>query len=310
MRAAGRLFCFGLGYCALALARELRAQSWRVSGTCRGEAKRRELSRQGIGALVFDGKVGDPAIGEALRRSTHLLSSVPPEDADPVLEAYAVDIAHSESIEWIGYLSTTGVYGDRAGGLVDEDAELRPTGERGRQRVAAERMWRNFWDGHGLPVHLFRLAGIYGPGRSVLDRVRSGTARRVDRPGQVFSRIHVDDVVQTLAASIARPNGGRAYNVCDDAPAAPSDVVAYACELLRVPPPPLIPFDQAELSPMARSFYDDNKRVSNARIKQELGVVLRYPSYREGLEAILAAESSVPASAKVSPEANHRRQLP
>lgn len=186
-------------------------------------------------------------------------------------------------------ISTTGVYGDRGGGRVDETAALTPSGERGRRRVAGEAGWLELHRRHGLPVHVFRLAGIYGPGRSALDTVRAGRAQRIDRPGQVFSRIHVADIVETLRASMARPDPGAVYNVCDDDPAPPEAVIAYACRLLGIAPPPLVPFDRAELSAMARSFWDDNKRVDNRRIKQELGVRLLYPGYREGLAALLAA---------------------
>jgi nucleoside-diphosphate-sugar epimerase len=210
---------------------------------------------------------------------------VPPDEAgDPVLGRHAGDLAQLAP-DWVGYLSTTGVYGDRAGGWVDETAALAPVGERGRRRIAAEAGWHAL----GLKLHVFRLAGIYGPGRSALDTVRAGTARRIVKPGQWFSRIHVEDLAAVLAASIARPNPGAVYNVCDDEPAPPQDVIEHACRLLGRAPPPAIPFDQAVLSPMARSFYDESKRVSNARIKTELGVRLRYPDYRAGLAALLAA---------------------
>ncbi len=191
----------------------------------------------------------------------------------------------------MGYLSTTGVYGDRDGGWVDEEAPLEPTGARGRKRVAAEAAWLALRRDHGVPVHLFRLAGIYGPGRNALATVQAGRAKRIDKPGQVFSRIHVDDIATVLEASMARPNPGRAYNVCDDEPAPPAEVIAHACDLLGVAPPPLVPFEQAELSAMARSFYRDNKRVSNRRIKQELGVKLAYPGYKAGLAALLREQA-------------------
>jgi len=288
--ASGRLFCFGLGYSALALARRLRAAGWRVAGTTRAQDKADRLAAEGIEVHLFDrGRpLDDPE--KALAGTSHLLSSVPPDQAgDPVLDHHRPDVAAMETLAWLGYLSTTGVYGDRGGDWVDEDSDLAPTGARGRRRVAAEDAWLDLWERDGLPVHLFRLAGIYGPGRSALDGVRDGTARRIDKPGQLFSRIHVDDIASVLEASIARPRPGAAYNLCDDEPAAPQEVVAYACELLGREPPPLVPFAQAELSDMARSFYRDNKRVSNARIREELGVRLGYPSYREGLRAILAA---------------------
>ena len=284
------LFVFGFGYSAQALARRLGA-NWRVIATCRTEEKQAELAARGIETHHFDGSAALP--GAILAEATHLLSSVPAEDGgDPVLARHGADIAQLKNLRWVGYLSTTGVYGDRDGGWVDEDSELRPTGERGRRRVAAEVGWLDLWRKHGLPVHVFRLAGIYGPGRSAFDSLRSGRAQRIDKPGQVFSRIHVDDIAQILAASIARPNPGAIYNVCDDDPAAPAEVIEYAAGLLGIAPPPLVPFAQAKLSDMARSFYADNKRVKNERIKSELGVRLIYPDYRLGLAAILKNEPS------------------
>jgi nucleoside-diphosphate-sugar epimerase len=226
---------------------------------------------------------------------THILLSVPPDEAgDPVFDRHRDDIAGLPDLAWLGYLSTTGVYGDRDGGWVDESAELRPTGERGRRRVAAETAWRDLWRERGVPVHIFRLAGIYGSGRSPFDALRAGTARRIDKPGQVFSRIHVDDLASVLLASIARLRPGAVYNVCDDEPASPTEVIDHAAALLGIPVPPLVPFEAAELSPMARSFYADNKRVSNTLIKAELGVSLRFQSYRDGLVEILAEERARP----------------
>ncbi|MFQ5773423.1 MAG: SDR family oxidoreductase [Kiloniellaceae bacterium] len=286
-----RLFCFGLGYSAQTLAGRLRARGWRIAGTTRGVDKAAALRAAGIEALPFDrGRpLDDPAA--ALAETTHLLSSVPPDErGDPVLDHHGADIARCAGLAWAGYLSTTGVYGDRAGGWVDEDSALAPTGARGRRRAAAERAWLALRHDRGVPVHVFRLAGIYGPGRNALAAVRGGAAKRIDKPGQVFSRIHVEDIARVLEASMARPNPGRAYNVCDDDPAPPAEVIAYACALLGVAPPPLVPFSDAELSPMARSFYRDNKRVSNRRIKEELGVSLAYPDYKAGLTAILAHE--------------------
>jgi nucleoside-diphosphate-sugar epimerase len=208
-----------------------------------------------------------------------------------VLAAHGEDIAKIGNLSWLGYLSTTGVYGDRGGGWVDETAALSPSGERGRRRVAAETGWLDLWRRCGVPVHIFRLAGIYGPGRSPFDALRAGSAKRIDKPGQVFSRIHVGDLAGVLAASISRPRPGAVYNVCDDDPAAPQAVVAHAAALLGVPAPPLVPLEAAGLSSMARSFYDDNKRVSNRLIKRELGMTLRYPDYRTGLADILADEA-------------------
>jgi nucleoside-diphosphate-sugar epimerase len=287
-----RLFAFGLGYSALALARALQAEGWRIAGTTRSADKRAELATQGIEAHLFERARPLADVEAALAGTTHLLSSIPPDEAgDPVLERHRADLERCRTLVWAGYLSTTGVYGDQGGAWVDETTPVAPTLARSRRRVAAE----GHWLASGLPVHVFRLAGIYGPGRSALDAVRAGTARRIVKPGQTFGRIHVDDIVQVLRASIARPNPGAIYNLADDQPAAPADVVAHAARLLGVPPPPAIPFEQAELSPMAQSFYSDHRRVSNARIKEDLGVVLRFPDYRAGLRAILAQEA--PAAA-------------
>jgi nucleoside-diphosphate-sugar epimerase len=283
------LFCFGLGYSALALARTLVAEGWRVTGTCREASHAAEARALGLEIVIFDRDHPIPDLERHLSRATHLLSSVPPdEQGDPVLDVHGRAIARAAPhLHWIGYLSTTGVYGDRQGDWVDETSALTPTGERGRRRLEAETAWLAL----PLAAHLFRLAGIYGPGRSALDTVRSGKARRIVKTGQVFSRIHVADIAQVLRASIARPNPGAAYNVCDDDAADPAEVITYACQLLNVAPPPAVPFAEATLSTMARSFYEDNKRVKNDRIKRELGVALRYPNYRAGLEALRAAES-------------------
>lgn len=285
---ANRLFCFGLGYSARALIAELEAEGWAVAGTCRGAEKQAALRADGIETHLFGrGRpLDDPAA--ALAGVTHILSSAPPGEAgDPVLDHHAVDIAALSDLRWVGYLSTTGVYGDRDGGWVDEDSDRTPSGARGQRRKDAEDGWLDLWRRAGVPAHLFRLAGIYGPGRNALETVRSGRARRVVKPGQVFSRIHVDDIAQALRASMAAPDPGAAYNLCDDEAAPPQDVIAFACDLLDVAPPPEIPFDEAELSPMGRSFYNDNKRVRNDRIKRELGVRLRWPTYRDGLRGLL-----------------------
>ena len=287
-----KLFCFGLGYSARAFAAALQTEGWEIAGTCRGEDKAADLRAQGIEAHVFDRGRPLTDAAAALDGTTHLLSSAPPDaDGDPVIDQHAADIAELASLDWVGYLSTTGVYGDRQGGWVDESSDLAPTGARGQRRQRAEAAWLDLWRDHGLPVHIFRLAGIYGPGRSALDTVRSGRARRIVKPDQVFSRIHRDDIVQVLRASAAAPNPGAAYNLCDDEAAPPQAVIAYACDLLGVAPPPEIPFEEAELSEMARSFYRDNKRVRNNRIKDELGVRLAWPTYREGLKGLLAAET-------------------
>ncbi|MFQ5955373.1 MAG: SDR family oxidoreductase [Kiloniellales bacterium] len=292
-----RLFCFGLGYTGLALARRLMAEGWQVAGTTRSQDKGLALAAMGIEVTRFDRDLGFPD-PRPLMGAGYILSAVPPDrEGDPVIACVGPDLAtlaERGAVRWVGYLSTTGVYGDRGGGWVDETSALEPTGARGRRRLAAERAWLGLWRQHGLPVHLFRLAGIYGPGRGAIEAVRAGTARRIDKPGQVFSRIHVDDLVAALRASMDRPDPGSAYNLCDDDPAPPADVIAYACKLLGVEAPPLIRFEDAELSAMGRSFYRDNKRVRNRRIKETLGVRLKYPDYKAGLEAILAAERTAP----------------
>lgn len=294
---AKRLFCFGLGYTALTLVNKLAAQGWTIAGTVRTAEKAEALASQDLGARIetflFDRDRPLDDAGAALAGTTHLLSSVPPDAAgDPVLDAHFRDIAALKGLQWIGYLSTTGVYGDRGGDWVDETGTLEPTGERGRRRVAAERHWTGLHEESGLAVHLFRLAGIYGPGRSQFRALRDGTSRRVVKPGQVFNRIHVEDIAQVLAASMAQPSSARAYNLCDDEAANPSEVIAYAAELLGIEPPPAVPFEAAELSPMAQSFYRDSKRVSNERIKRDFGIELLYPTYREGLRAVLEAETA------------------
>lgn len=288
------MFCFGLGYTATFLARQLRSEGWRVAGTMR-EAP---TGREEFPLYRFTRDLPLDDFAGLLAGVTHVLVSVPPDAAGcPVLGGYGGALASLEDLVWLGYLSTTNVYGDRDGGWVDETSATTPSGERGRRRLEAEQGWLDRHRRAGLPVHIFRLAGIYGPGRSALDAMRAGTARRIVKPGQVFSRIAVEDLVAVLRASIARPRPGAIYNVCDDEPAPQADVVAYAASLLGLAPPPEEDLATANLSPMARSFYDDSKRVSNRLIKDELGVVLRYPSYREGLAALNRAAPSPSASA-------------
>ncbi len=273
---------FGLGFSARALAVRLKARSWTITGTSRSDAGIAEIESLGYRGLHL------PLAASAFDGVTHVVISAPPDESgDPVLNLHGRDLAaRASAIRWLAYLSTTGVYGDHGGEWVDEDSPLSPATQRGRRRLAAERQWLALHASHGLPVHIFRLAGIYGPGRNQLISVADGTARRIVKAGQVFSRIHVEDIATVLEASMARPNPGAAYNVCDDAPCPPQEVIAYAAQLLGRPPPPEIPFDEAELSAMARSFYAESKRVSNRRIKTELGVGLAYPDYRAGLRAL------------------------
>ena len=318
------LLSLGHGYTAQALARRLLPEGWQVIGTTRDPTKAQRLRADGVEALVWPAPTGDlpppvrqhgqrptrppgagaarapdpaeTALADALARTTHLLTSIAPQDGhDPVL-ALARDAiaAAAPHLRWVGYLSTTGVYGDHAGGWVDEETPLAPTTARGRARVAAEAEWQALARDTGLPLHIFRLAGIYGPGRGPFEKVRNGTARRIVKPGQVFSRIHVEDIATVLAASIAQPNPGAAYNVCDDEAAPPQDVIELAAQMLNMPPPPDEAFDPSGMTPMAASFYAESKRVRNDRIKRELGVQLAYPTYREGLAAVLAAEGANP----------------
>ncbi|WP_298840409.1 SDR family oxidoreductase [uncultured Roseobacter sp.] len=279
------LLSLGHGFSARALAARLVPQGWRVIGTTRSEEKAEAIRQTGVAPLIWPGS----DLSEHLRAADALLISAGPgPDGDPVLaECRAAVEAAASGFEWAGYLSTTGVYGDHHGGWVDETAALTPATKRGQARVEAEAAWR---DVPGLPLHIFRLAGIYGPGRGPFAKVRSGTARRIIKEGQVFSRIHVDDIAQVLEASMRRPRPGAIYNVCDNDPAPPQDVLAYAAELLGVPLPPTVNFDEADMTPMARSFYAESKKVRNDLILNELGVELIYPDYRTGLQQMLAQE--------------------
>ncbi|MGI3164323.1 SDR family oxidoreductase [Pseudooceanicola sp. 200-1SW] len=282
------LLSFGHGYSARALTRLLTAQGgWQIHGTTRSAEKAQAIAARGVTPHLMPGEDLTPL----LDRATHLLISAGPDaEGDPVLRHYGEVIGRNAArYDWVGYLSTTGVYGDHQGGWVDEATPLTPSTRRGRWRAEAEAAWRAI---PGLPLHIFRLAGIYGPGRGPFAKVRAGRARRIVKPGQVFSRTHVEDIAQVLAASIARPNPGAAYNVCDDDPAPPQDVITHAAALLNLAPPPVEEFATAELTPMARSFYAESKRVRNDRIKDELGVRLRYPDYRAGLAALLSEEEA------------------
>ncbi|WP_068115714.1 SDR family oxidoreductase [Tropicimonas marinistellae] len=281
------LLSLGHGYSARALARLLLPQGWRIYGTTRSPEKAEALRAEGVEPIIWPGADLAPAISQA----THILASAAPDaDGDPFLPQIAGPLRAARP-GWIGYLSTTGVYGDHEGGWVDETTALTPATRRGRLRVLAEGQWQRLAAEAGLPLMIFRLAGIYGPGRGPFAKVRAGTARRIVKPGQVFSRIHVEDIAQVLAASIAHPDPGAVYNVCDDDPAPPQDVLAHAAELLGRPLPPEEDFANAEMSPMARSFYAESKKVRNDRLKRDLGVTLRYPSYRDGLAALLAGET-------------------
>ena len=286
-----RLFIFGYGYAGAALARRLGPKGWQVTTGVRDPADAKRLETDGVAAVPLADR---ERLAEALAQTQALLITAPPDaDGCPGLRALVPALAAAKAFpDWTGYLSTTGVYGDRHGGWVFEESRLSAQSVEGARRVGAERDWLQVGRGMGLTVAIFRLPGIYGPGRSTLDRLRAGEARRIVAPGQVFSRIHVDDLAAGLEASMARPRAGAVYNLCDDEPAPNTDVVAYAARLLGLPPPPEIPLAEARLSPAALRFYAESKRVSNARAKAELGWRPAYPSYREGLAAIHAAEGA------------------
>lgn len=282
-----RLFIFGLGYSGLEIAQLARAQGWTVAGTCTGVEKAESLRAQGIETHLFDGTA--PLAAASVGGATHILCSIAPGTVgDPALSLCGPLLRQAK---WLGYLSTTGVYGDHGGGWVDEDTPPKPGQPRSIERLATERAWQAMARDAGVPLTIFRLPGIYGPGRSPIDQVKAGTARRIDKPGQVFSRIHVADIAGAALKAMTAPHRGDIYNVVDDLPVSTGEVVAFACELLGRPVPPSIPWDEIAptMSPMARSFYAESRRVRNERMKRDLGVVLRYPTYREGLRAIAAA---------------------
>lgn len=281
-----RLFVFGPGYAGLALARRVQAQGWRIAATARDRAGRNALAGAGIEAV----DPADPAaMADALTGCDAVLVTAPPtERGCPALPLVSEALARSGAYpDWIGYLSTTGVYGDRAGGWVRETSPLAAQSVPGARRVAAERDWLQVGRGMGLTVAVFRLPGLYGPGRSAFDRLRDATATRIVRPGQVFSRLHVSDLAAALQASIERPHAGGIYNLCDDEPCPPQDVITYAAMLLGIEPPPLVAYDPDAVSPASRRFFTESKRVSNALAKAELGWRPAFASYREGLRAIL-----------------------
>ena len=285
-----RLFVLGFGYSASHFVRTCRDRFTGIGGTVTSEDKAGTLAAEGIEARIFSPERADPEIGDLLQAADALLVSIPPDEAgDPVLSRFGDAIAAASRLSWVGYLSTVGVYGDHGGACVDETTPPNPVSRRSRERLAAETGWLDLGARAGKAVHVFRLAGIYGPGRNALKNIADGTAKRIVKPGQVFNRIHVDDIAAVLLASIERPRAGAIYNLADDEPAPGSDVVAYAAGLAGVPPPAEIPFEAAALGPMAASFYGESKRVANRLIKDELGVRLRYPTYREGLTALRAA---------------------
>lgn len=289
-----KLFCFGYGYTASFLADRLKPFGWKIAGTTTDPEKKKFMKQAGISALLYDHNhtVNDPH--ETFRDVTHVLLSIPPAaEGDPVVDVHGLDLAKMPNIEWVGYLSTTAVYGNQDGNWVDENTTPEPTSRRGSLRLRAEQQWQFLHMHDGLPLHIFRLSGIYGPGRSAIDSVRAGTATRIDKPGHVFNRIHVADIAQALIASMNTPKPGAIYNLSDDLPSSSNDVVTLACGLVGIDPPPLVQFNQTEMAPIVRSFYKDNKRVKNDRIKVELGVELLYPDYRTGLQACMDVDDNV-----------------
>ncbi len=287
-----RLFIFGLGYSAEAVARRALQAGWQVVGTTRDSAKAERLKASGIQVLRLDGSQVEEFLKSGLTGATHLLASAAPKDeGDPVLQAYAETIrSHAQDLAWIGYLSSLSVYGDRKGAWVEESSLAEPSSAVGLRRLAAEETWTDFAADFDLPIAVFRLAGIYGPGRNPLRDLKSGKARRVVKPGQVFNRIHVEDIAGTVMAAMERPEQTGIFNLADREPAAQAQVVLEAARLLGVAPPPAQPLEQIELSPMAQRFWSENRRVSARRLAKDLGYALRYPTYREGLAGLLSSE--------------------
>jgi nucleoside-diphosphate-sugar epimerase len=288
------VFFFGMGYSSRATAQalhQLRDPGIPIAGTTRSEGGAEAFADSNYRMHVFDGKTPGATLGEDLRKATHVILSIPPDEhGDPALLHHRADVDAAENLQWIGYFSTVGVYGDFGGAWIDEDAPTRPVNLRSRQRVAAEEAWRDYAAQRGVPLFIERLAGIYGPGRSAFDKLREGTARRIVKAGQVFNRIHVADIGRVTAlAALAKLAG--TYNLSDTEPAPPQDLVTYAAEIMGVPAPAEVPFETAEMTPMARSFYSDNKRVKSQRVLDALGTKLLYPTYREGLDAIWRAHA-------------------
>jgi hypothetical protein len=294
------LFVFGCGYTTLEFIGASRGRFSRICGTFRSDQNARALRDHGVIPYFFDSGNHDPRIRDEIRTTDILLVSIPTVSGiDAVLQSFSVLLMRSPRLRWIGYLSTVGVYGNADGAWVDETTPPNPVNERSQHRVSVENQWLDLGMRASFTVQIFRLAGVYGPGRNALLRVSDGTARRIIKPGQVFNRIHTADIARTLTASIDQPISGAIYNVADNEPSPPQSVIDYAARLLGRAPPPETPFDQAELGSMARTFYRDNKRVCNLRIREELGVSLLYPTYRDGLDALFASGEGVSTSGTV-----------
>lgn len=282
------LLILGLGYSARAFALEARGLFPSIVVTARSPEKVARLRGEGWSALPFDGESASPELEAAIAGASHVLVSAPPgERGDPALRVLHKALAASPALKRVMYLSTIGVYGDHDGQWVDEESPLRPVSQRARQRLAAEEAWQAFARQKACDLGIFRLSGIYGPGRSAIDNLRAGTARRIIKPGQMFNRIHVADIAGALVAASRHDGRLGTFNLTDHEPAPPQDVVEFAALLLGLPVPPDIPFEAAELSEMGRSFYGENKCVANGLIRSTLRYRFRCPSYREGLRACL-----------------------
>ena len=284
------LVIFGCGYSGTAIARAFMADGFRVSGTTRSQDKAEALRAQGIEAFVFDGETLDATLADAMRSATHLVQSIAPREAgDPLLKLAGERIAAlMPALSWIGYLSTVGVYGDHKGNWVSEETPCVPVSGRSRERLEAEAAWVGIGDRIGIPAAVLRLSGIYGPGRNAFVNLARGTARRLIKKDQVFNRIRVEDIGASARFLSDRKLGG-IYNVTDDRPGPPQDVIVEAARLMGVEPPPEQAFETAELTPMARSFYGENKRVSNAKLKAS-GFSLAFPTYPQSLAQLLQDE--------------------
>jgi len=282
-----KLFCFGMGYSSQWLGQYLLKESWEVSGTVRNTSKIASLNEMGFNVYPWSNGIQADEVMKGITEATHILISIPPdEEGDMVIRNFETDFAHSPFLEWVGYLSSTGVYGHHNGGWVDESSPLKPRLNKTKNRILAERNCMSLFIKYEIPIHIFRLAGIYGPNRNVLKSLQDGKAHRIKKKNHVFSRIHIEDIIITLLASIEKPHPGSIYNIADDEPAPHADVVAYGACLLGILPPPLIDFEKAKISNMAKAFYTESRQVKNSRIKADFGIKLKYPTYREGLKKI------------------------
>ncbi len=292
-----KLFCFGFGYVCDHLEYYLRSAStpykWDVWGTTSDLEKREIFEQRDISLIIQDQERIMSDVDSVLNGTTHLLISVPPKNLGcPIFRSYVREITSLKTLEWVGYLSTIGIYGDCGGEWVDEESETKPSTIRGSRRAKAEEQWLSLFKRYKAPVHLFRLAGIYGEGRCALDSIRAGIARRIYKENHVFNRIHIEDISQILAASMHHPRAGAIYNMSDDEPAPSHEIISEASKIMGVEEPPLIDIEHANLAPITQSFYSDNKRVGNSLIKNEFGITLKYPTYREGLRQCYAYSHS------------------